>query len=487
MTKNLIMTDCFEIKGKWFLPNDDCNKIPGTLCYSPKQIELKLIGMFEDRLPLLQCDDPSKSIIYGISDDGKCFTLVDCIPSHANHSSLGFGTISYTVNQFYMGTKLLTDASSDLVQAATFSFTNLNAWLRYNILEYSCPDDTGVWQCRINPNNLRGKQTIKIKAIDVCLKEELTYNLSFPKDFFLNENTELTINRWFIMESLSGAVQTVHTMFKYASYLKNLLTLLVGQPMFFTYIDFSLPDEEYVSSEVERLKRKHSCRMFYTQIGDIAGAKHLSPVRNNSCLIKKESILECWDSIVNLWFSEHKKIAEVTDSHIGDLYLPAYIQTAFLNIARGLEAYHRLYVTKPDDTTTVDSSKERVIAFINSNIPTEDRERILSRINYETEESFGKRIKQLITSMPTGLKNTVFGELTNAEQKRLITQIVQTRNYYTHRDNKEKYPLLIESPLEIAKLSDKLAIVLNYFCLTQIGVPADIVENALTAKWEMEI
>lgn len=212
LTKNLIMTDCFEIKGKWFLTNDDCNKIPGTLCYSPKQIELKLIGMFEDRLSLLQCDDPSKSIIYGLSDDGKCFTLVDCIPSHANHSSLGFGTISYTVNRFYMGTKLLTDASSDLVQAATFSFTNLNAWLRYNILEYSCSDDTRVWQCRINPNNLRGKQTIKIKAIDVCLKEKLTYNLSFPKDFFLNENTELTINRWFIMESLSGAVQTVHTM-----------------------------------------------------------------------------------------------------------------------------------------------------------------------------------------------------------------------------------------------------------------------------------
>ena len=33
--------------------------------------------------------------------------------------------------------------------------------------------------------------------------------------------------------------------------------------MFFTYIDYSLPDEEYVSPEGERLKRKHSCRMFY--------------------------------------------------------------------------------------------------------------------------------------------------------------------------------------------------------------------------------
>lgn len=90
MTKNLIMTDCFEIKGKWFLTNDDCNKIPGTLCYSPKQIELKLIGMFEDRLSRLQCDDPSKSIIYGLSDDGKCFTLVDCIPSHALLSTCAY-------------------------------------------------------------------------------------------------------------------------------------------------------------------------------------------------------------------------------------------------------------------------------------------------------------------------------------------------------------------------------------------------------------
>ena len=88
MTKNLIMTDCLEIKGKWFLPNNDRNKnnqVPGTLCYSPQQIELRLVGVFEDGLSLPQCDDPSKSIIHGISDDDKCFTLVDCISSHVNH------------------------------------------------------------------------------------------------------------------------------------------------------------------------------------------------------------------------------------------------------------------------------------------------------------------------------------------------------------------------------------------------------------------
>jgi hypothetical protein len=82
------MTDCLEIKEKWFLPNNDRNKnnqVPGTLCYSPQQIELRLVGVFEDGLSLPQCDDPSKSIIHGISDDDKCFTLVDCISSHVNH------------------------------------------------------------------------------------------------------------------------------------------------------------------------------------------------------------------------------------------------------------------------------------------------------------------------------------------------------------------------------------------------------------------
>lgn len=386
-----------------------------------------------------------------------------------------------------MGTRLLTDASSDLVQSVTFSATNLNAWLRYNILEYFRPNDAEIWQCRVNSNNLKGKQSITIKSIGAILREELSYNLNFPNDFFLNENTELTINRMFVMDSLSEIVQTMHVMFKYASQFKKLLVILVGHPMFFTYIDFSLHDEENLSSEGEVLKRNHKCRMFYTQIGDIAGVEHLTPLRDDSCLIKKKTIRDCWDSIVNFWFSESQKLSEITDSYIEDLYLPAYIQTKFLNIAKGLEAYHRLYAAKPDDTPISDSSKDCVIAFVNSSIPVEDRENILSKLNYDSEKSFGKRIKQLIASMPTNLRKTIFGSLKSAERDKLITQIVQTRNYYTHRDSKEKYPLLVETPLEIAKLSEKLTTVLDYFCLTQIGVPVDIVEKAFIAKWRTKM
>lgn len=493
--KNMIMTDSFEIKGKWFLHKCDiCNKnrhVVGLLCYTPQQIELKLLGIFEDSLSLIKFEDPSESVIYGVSDDGKYLTLLDCIPTHAKRSTSGFGTISYTVNRFFVGTKLLADASSDLTQSVTFSFANLNAWLQYNVLEYGLTDDSKIWQCKANFKNIKGKLSVEIKPVGIQLKEELTYRLCYPKDFFLNETTELIIERMFVMETLPDEPQTMHDMFEYARQLKNLVVLLVGHPMFFTYIDFLLADEKCESSKSVNNQGNHKGRLFFTQIGDIVEAKHLSPKRSNDCLIKKELILNNWDDIVNEWFADSEKFSEITDSYIGDLYLPAYIQTAFLNITRGLEAYHRLYVEKSVDKhqeiSTIESSKKQVIDFVNKNIPSIDRDYILPRINYETGESFSKRIKQLINVMPANLRNAVFGKLTSAEHKKLISQIVQTRNYYTHRDKKEKYPLLIETPLEIAKLSGKLSIVLNYFCLTQLGVPKDIVECALSAKWDMEI
>lgn len=461
------------------------------LCYTPQRIELKLLGIFEESLSSIRLEDPSESVIYGISDDGKYFTLLDCIPTHAKRSTSGFSTISYTVNQFFMGTKLLADASSDLVQSVTFSLTNLNAWLQYSVLEYSFTNDFKVWQCKADFKNIKGKQSVEIKSVGIRLREELSYRLCYPKDYFLNETTEFIIDRVFVMEALSDTPRTMHNMFEYARQLKNLVVLLVGYPLFFTYIDFSLTDEKWTYSEEMKNQGSHKGRLFFTQIGDIVEAKHLSPKRSNDCLIKKELILNNWDDIVNEWFTDSEKFSEITDSYIGDLYLPAYIQTGFLNITRGLEAYHRLYVEnsvdKHQEISTIESSKERVIDFVNKNIPSIDRDYILTRINYEPGESFSKRIKQLINVMPTNLRKAVFGKLTSAEQKKLISQIVQTRNYYTHRDKKEKYPLLIESPMEISKLSDKLSIVLNYYCLTQLGVPRDIVECALSAKWDMEM
>ena len=99
-----LLTDTFDVKGIWFLPESDMSKegIKGTLRYSPSRITLELIGTFNQVSPFTNAETPHELTIYGFSEVGEWFTLLDCLPTQARMSAPGFETVTYIVNQFYL-------------------------------------------------------------------------------------------------------------------------------------------------------------------------------------------------------------------------------------------------------------------------------------------------------------------------------------------------------------------------------------------------
>ena len=68
----------------------------------------------------------------------------------------------------------------------------------------------------------------------------------------------------------------------------------------------------------------------------------------------------------------------------------------------------------------------------------------------------------------------------NATQKnKLISTIVDTRNYFTHRDDKAKYANVVSDDKTLDVLTDQLSVLLQYFCLTHIGIDPAVVEQRL--------
>lgn len=76
------MTKANIYKGKWWLPENENDKVSGILTYIPgESIDLELIGNFgdsaQDALSSLLCDK-RVSVIYGHASDGSDISLFDC-------------------------------------------------------------------------------------------------------------------------------------------------------------------------------------------------------------------------------------------------------------------------------------------------------------------------------------------------------------------------------------------------------------------------
>lgn len=484
--KTCYLTDSFEIEGRWFLLGQDIEMdgIFGTLKYSPDNITLYLQGMFADFNPI-DDDDLSKRItIYGFSNKGEHFSLFNCVLSHASRSYPGYNTCSYYVGRFYAGEFTIENENELAGAEANFSFLNIDAWLRYHVLKMAFSNDYKKIDLSIDfePKNI-DKKTFSIPSLGVTLSEEIGYSIQHPKDYFQDETMRVSFQRHYRIVPNKNSCASPKELFEIMQEYRRLLVLLVGAPMYFSYVEFCIPAGVINDNGTERPISKKT-RLFFTQVGDILNAKKLSPYKPKSILIRREDIEDKLEIIINTWFEKSEKFSTAIAAFISDLYLPGYIETEFLNCAKGLEAFHRFFIEadcedKAETNNVLETERDLLTTFILQNVSFENHDYFIERVNYKEEDSFRTRLNALIKSLPNNLRKKLFGEMSKKGRNSYINQVVETRNYYTHRDGIENYKNAIT---DIGPLSDvvyQLSAILRYYCLVEIGVDCTIAEKSL--------
>ena len=476
-----LLTDTFEVKGIWYLPGSSMTEesVKGILRYSPNEITLELIGTFHGH-SFVDIKDPSSLTIYGFSDHGEWFTLLHCLPAQALISAPGFDTITYAVAYFYAGTQLVEDESAALVKNASFSLTNLDAWLDYKILKQDGELGTKKLMLTIDPNAFAGdRKQLHIRSRDLKLSEEIRYNLVFPKEAFLGEKTEIIVQRFYRFSSESEDLLSPKYLYETIQQLRQLLTLLIGYAMYFSYIEFQFPNTTETTPDGKEIEHKHFCRIFFSQAGDPFKSRKRLRDAQRAILIKRYDLNADMESVFDHWFQEQEQLSEIASPYISDLYLPAYVENKYLNVVRGLETYHRFFINSPQEDDPLDSDRASILSFINENIPEANRDHFIKRVCYEDEKSFRKRLKNLFHLVPANLVIRLFGEMNATQKNKLISTIVDTRNYFTHRDDKAKYANIVGDDKTLDVLTDQLSVLLQYFCLTRIGIDPAVVEQRL--------
>jgi len=487
--RKMLMNESFEIKGIWFLPGQDMQKdgVKGFLKYSPKETTLDLIGTFqknEEEFILTMLQPAEKLIIYGFSDSGKCITLCDCLSLSGKMSFPGFSTTSYLINRFFIGTQYINSENDKIIETCNFSFTYLDAWLAdLQIMNKNFNPKTIDSNISIDSSRLIGqKKKISLQKENVSICEAIFYKFIFPSEYYTEETTEIVFNRFYRLSSNDDRLLSYNDCSAILHKLKRLLTLLIGSPLYVSFIELNLPAEMISSSEGEPVEQRPYCRAFFTQGENINKKNNIFPYKPNSVLINRNDIKNSIETIFSNWFSLQDKISEIANPYIIDFYLPTYQESKFLNIVRCLETYHRTFLSVPLETTndvTFENSREKIISFINTQIPIENRQSFLDRVNYEDEGSLQKRLKDLFKKTPNTLMDRLFKNFKSKDVNTMAQKIAQTRNYYTHRDNKQKYTMLINNSGDLDFYINKLTVILQFWLLSCIGIEKETIENRL--------
>lgn len=489
-TVKMLMTDTFEVKGRWFLPESDleADGVNGVLRYSPKEIVLDLIGSFDNLFSSSNYENESRTTILGFSEDGEWFTLLKCIPRSIRMLSSGFNTCSYSTNRFYVGTQLIKSEETELFNSADFSFANLNAWMGFPVIKYDLGNANRKFGCMIDLGASRDvEKKIEIASIKSILSEEYNCWIKYPHDYFLQEAAQVVVNRFYRLVPSREQLVSAQSMLINIHLLRRLLTLMSGSGMYITYVDFNLQSKGESFSAQKTLLEDNHCRIFFKQVGDICAAKHLSPHDPGAMLLTRNDIIDNLEQIINYWFSKQDQLGECVNAYISDLYLFGYMENHFLNIIRGIESYHRFFVENQivDEAsdlfseTEIAKDRQKILNYIGTEISDKNKNYFLQRINYVDEMSLRRRIKDLFKLAPAILISKLFGNLSSSKQSRIISTIIDTRNYYTHRSEKKNYQNALEAGVELMRLTNQLSILLQYFCLTQLGVDSNMITQHL--------
>ena len=170
--------------------------------------------------------------------------------------------------------------------------------------------------------------------------------------------------------------------------------------------------------------------------------------------------------MVRRWFNQNDQFKRAANL----LYAPNVLESAPVNIrflaaVWAIEAYSR---SRGEATYMDPGQYDQLVAKLIESIPPElqpdHRQSLANRLRYGNEYSLRKRISELVSRLPQELQC----RLTGGNEKKFVTGIVDTRNYYTHHDHSLQEKAIAPAAAHYA--TERLQILLIANILLDLGI-----------------
>jgi len=429
--------------GYFWLPGNEERKIPGTLTISDGgEIELEVVGLFDEGIKSLNSDNDLSRIIGHIEKDGLV-TLDDCFYTKRN---ISFGSISKSkllINRVLSGVAY--DKDEDVkFNSLSFSVDCFDEWV--GISGINVEND---WENRTATISYDPPKNITY-SLGNSMQLEICFAYTLPG--FPN-TTEAKITQRSYFKLSSEALRPLNDFTEIAYKLTNLMCFAIDATV-------TLKNLSATSSEIQReggQQKKHPTpiQIYYPSIPFSEKAPNKSW---HQMLFNYDSIKSNAQDVFNNWINAYEIISPALVLYFSTKTgAQKYLDGKFLALAQGLETYHR----RTSNETLMDPKEfELLVSAIIEKCPNEHLDWLKGRLRHGNEINLGKRLKRIIEPFKNQLGNS-------SERSKLLRKIVDTRNYLTHY-NEELRDNAAEGR-ELWVLCQKMEIIFQLHFLKVIG------------------
>lgn len=459
------MFDVFEVDGYWYLPGREVKDwVAGTLFYSPEKIELRLFGYIDI--------NNENQTIFGFSSSGEYFSLFSCLQQKLKSSYPGFKVQKINVSILCVGDRNLENLEDNIFYVGKFSTNFMNEFMDTKVLRKSCLSLTKRGDTLCAYNDIEEKK-IKISLNGINIKE--SHQIVSKSDL---GDVSYFVNRFYYMETINEKAADYKFYLNNIHTISKLLSLLMGEWLHIR--EFSLFAERIPDHPTAR----EHYRFFFKQVGEAS----LNRKRRENIQVTRSKIVDQYENIFNQWFNKSEKLGIVVDSHLSNMQLPTFLHTQFLNSIRNLEVYYRNFMEEVSNLPPeIEDDKKKLLDLI-ADFEGESKKYFESRINYVGEIPLRKKIEKIIEQLPNDIAESLIiteGKSLKKSKKKFVASLVDTRNYYTHRDKKEKYENLIVDIRELFYFVEKLKCITEILVFKELGLGEEIVLEELKKRYHV--
>ena len=456
--------ESFEHMGYWWLPREPgtpINKTPDTAIPGKLTFDAVTGGVLELLGNLDSKDDAPPygwrkyEIIHGFVDSFlQCVTVTHCLPIKSSPGNV-ISKLKLSIGYIFTGRRYWFDTLEDIrFEKLTVGYTYLNEWFSHPGFEinWDRENNIGLLTPEVSYSSPEpivielDKATVEFwsapsgrsSSSEVCLKNELRISVDPKQTIYFDDHLKF-IN----------------------FHLANFMTLATGCTNFPVNLNGLVSDN------------RDEMTIHYKLIGFTEKRDRLSPW---SMLFSYDDVREGLPIYISNWIDKSEKLEAATSLFFRQHYSRLIVlDSELLILAQALEAYHRQafggeYLTA-DEYEPIRTAIIEAIEAIPEGVDRSHRDALAGMIRYGNQYSLRRRLKEIV------------GELSvehHAELQKLlgdpgnfIHRLVETRNYFTHRDGVPNSDVLRDD--ELYEFTRRMRMFLQICFLKEMELPtADI-------------
>jgi hypothetical protein len=439
-----------NINGYWFLPTNSEVHCYGELVFGPlASPRLTLTATTGNDLSMFPYD-AADYVIWGYDIKGESISLFGCNRLNIGSFGRGIQTSMFNAQYVIIGEHITTSNAKEF-DNVRFSFDGFEDWV--NIFGYDI--------------NLRSAHSFTIsyeQPTDIPF--EINDNVCGCLTFWNNKPYSNTREIVLHQDSL------VKLTFKSSISLEDILTYVWKMQQFITLLMFEQTKVKWIFIG----NGGKELRLFYRQHNP-----DLSKDDRTLYLLPFRLVKDQFGYALMKWFGlaeELNPIISILHANIGNS--KEFVHNNFLNIVQAVEAFHR---RKIQSTEQLKFENKQLVSRILENITkSEDKKWLESKLAFSYEPNLRVRIKGLIAEHQTALFTN---PPANKDISRLITNIVEKRNYFTHYDSsltKDE-----DETVKIISYTRFLKTLLAFCLLGQVGFGSNFLKDNIYNRFRFKI